>query len=177
VIEDGDVIHTKVLPVGGAHVTNDLAIGLRTSIDVAERLKLEFGSALPDEVGKRDEVNLTDVGGENVLVNKRQVAEIIEARVEEINKMVDRELQSIDRSGLLPAGIILTGGLIPSPRIVDLLKKSKIPVLLSDEDTFTVAANVKSTTCKIERMDKDKIKEAARLVRKNVDIDMILKYL
>jgi len=75
------------------------------------------------------------------------------------------------------AGIILTGGLIPSPRIVDLLRKSEIPVLLSDDDTFTVAAKVKSTTCKIERTDKDKIKEAARLVRKNVDIDMILEYL
>jgi len=75
------------------------------------------------------------------------------------------------------AGIILTGGLIPNPRIVDLLKKSKIPVLLSDDDTFTVATKVKSMICKIEKADKDKIKEATRLVRKNVDINAILKYL
>ncbi len=75
------------------------------------------------------------------------------------------------------SGIILTGGLMPNPRIIDLLKKSKIPVLLSDDDTFTVAAKVKSLTCKIEKTDKDKIEQATQLVRRHVDVGMILKYL
>lgn len=75
------------------------------------------------------------------------------------------------------SGIVLTGGLVPSSSIVDLLKKSKIPVLTSKDDTFTVAGKVEALTCKIERTDKDKIAEATRLVREYVDIDAILKYL
>ncbi len=74
------------------------------------------------------------------------------------------------------AGIVLTGGLVPSARIVDLLHKSKIPVLLSDEDTYTVATQIRSMTCKIEFTDKDKILEAVRLIARHVNIKMILKY-
>jgi len=75
------------------------------------------------------------------------------------------------------AGIILTGGLLPHPRIIDLLRKSKIPVLLSGQDTYRVAAKIETLTCKIEKSDKDKIAEAKWLVKKYVDVDMILKYL
>ena len=111
VFEEGDVLHTKIMPVGSGHITNDIAIGLRTSIDLAEKIKLEFGSALPQDINKRDEINLSEIeGGENATVSKKHVAEIIEARLEEIFKMVDKELQKIDRSGMLPAGVILTGG-------------------------------------------------------------------
>ncbi|MFH1360643.1 MAG: AAA family ATPase [Candidatus Omnitrophota bacterium] len=72
------------------------------------------------------------------------------------------------------AGIILTGGMLPSARIIDLLWKSEIPVLLSEDDTYTVAANIKSLICKIENTDKDKIMEAVALVKKHVDAKMIL---
>lgn len=123
VFEEGDVIHTKVLPVGGSHVTNDIAIGLRTSIDIAERMKIEHGSALPDEIGKRDEVNLSTLGGEDAVVNKRQVAEIIEARMEEIFHLVDKELQAVDRSGMLPAGIVVTGGGAKLHGVVDVARR------------------------------------------------------
>lgn len=75
------------------------------------------------------------------------------------------------------SGIILTGGLIPNQKIVDLLKRSTIPVLLSEDDTYTVAAKIESVTCKIEKTDKDKILEATRLVKKHVDVEGILKYL
>jgi len=111
VFEEGDVLHTKILPIGSGHITNDIAIGLRTSIDLAEKIKLQFGSALSSEINKREEINLSEIeDGENATVSKKHIAEIIEARLEEIFKMVDKELQKIDRSGLLPAGIILTGG-------------------------------------------------------------------
>ena len=75
------------------------------------------------------------------------------------------------------AGIILTGGLLPNPKIIDLLEKSKIPVLLSPQDTYKVAAKIETITYKIEKTDKDKIREATWLVKRYVDVDAILENL
>jgi len=72
------------------------------------------------------------------------------------------------------AGIILTGGLMPSPEIVNLLKKSKIPVFITEDDTYTAAAKYENYLCKIEKTDKDKIEEASRLVKKYVNVSEIL---
>jgi len=140
VFEEGEVMHTKILPVGGAHITNDVAIGLRISIDLAEKIKLEYGTALPGDINKRDEVNLADVGGEQTLVSRRHIAEIIEARAEEMIKMVDRELQQIDRSGLLPAGVVLTGGGAKLAGLVDLGKREfRLPVAVGFPLGYTSA--------------------------------------
>ena len=67
--------------------------------------------------------------------------------------------------------------MVPSTRIINLLHRSRIPVLLSDEDTYSVAAKIRSMTCKIEYTDRDKIHEAIRIVEKHVDIDAIIKNL
>ena len=75
------------------------------------------------------------------------------------------------------AGIILTGGLLPNPKIIHILKKSRIPVLLSGSDTYKVAAQIESFMHKIEKTDKDKIAEATRVVKKYVDVATILKHL
>lgn len=124
VFEEGDLLHMKVLPIGSGHITNDIAIGMRSSIDVAERLKVEFGTALPDDVGKKEEVRLDDVGGSaDESISRHQIAEIIEARLEEILKMVDKELSSIGRAGMLPAGVVLTGGGVKLPGIVEVAKR------------------------------------------------------
>lgn len=123
VCEDGDALHAAVLPVGAGHITNDLAIGLRTSIDIAEKLKVDYGHAVPDEVGKREEINLGDFSPEEGTVSRREVADIIEARLEEIFDLVDRELQKLDRSGKLPAGVVLTGGGAKLSGIVDVAKR------------------------------------------------------
>ena len=101
VFEDGDLIHTSVLPVGAGHITNDIAIGLRTSIDVAEKVKLEFGSAVPGDVNKKEEIDLSQVDSqESGSVSRFHVAEIIEARLEEIFGMVNQELKNIGKAGL-----------------------------------------------------------------------------
>lgn len=140
VFEEGDVLHTKILPVGGAHITNDIAIGLRISIDLAEKVKLEAGTANPADVSKHDEINLHDFGGDEMNVSRHHIAEIIEARVEEIFKMVDRELQAIDRSGLLPAGVILTGGGSKLPGLVDIGKRDfRLPVSVGFPQGYTSA--------------------------------------
>lgn len=73
------------------------------------------------------------------------------------------------------AGIILTGGLIPDPKIVELLKESHIPVLISDDDTYSMAAKIDHLICKIQKTDVDKIAEAKQLVKRYVDVDMILQ--
>ncbi len=123
VFEENELLHTVVLPIGGSHITNDIAIGLRTSIDVAEKVKLEFGSALPKEISKKEDINLSEIeSNEEGIVSRQHVAEIIEARLEEIFSMVNKELKSIGREKLLPAGVVLTGGTAKIPGAVDLAK-------------------------------------------------------
>jgi cell division protein FtsA len=123
VFEEGDLLHAAILPVGAAHITNDIAIGLRTSIDVAEQVKLHFGTALPQEVDEREDIDLSQIDPqEEGTVSRRHVAEIIEARFEEIFHFVNGELKAIGRSGLLPAGAVVTGGGAKMPGAVELAK-------------------------------------------------------
>lgn len=130
VFEDGDLLHLSILPIGSGHITNDIAIGLRTSIEVAEAVKLQYGSALPEEIGKKEEVDLSLFDSqENDLVSRRHIAEIIEARFEEILNYVNSELKSIGREELLPGGAILSGGGALLPGAIDLAKKVlRLPV-------------------------------------------------
>lgn len=131
VFEEGDLLTTGIIPIGSDHITSDIAIGLRTSIDVAERVKIEHGTALPKEINKKEEINLGDLGGENELVSRRYIAEIIQARVEEIFERIDRELKKIGRSAMLPSGIIFTGGGARLNGLVELAKeKLRLPASL-----------------------------------------------
>lgn len=132
VFEEGDIIHIAVLPIGSEHITNDVAIGLRTTIDIAEAVKVEFGDCVPSTVSKRDEIDLNQVGGpEHELVKRYYVSEIIEARVEEIMRKIDQELAKVKRSGLLPAGVIFTGGGAKIPGLLDIAKKVlRLPAVL-----------------------------------------------
>lgn len=124
VYEDGNILGMKVIPVGSGHITNDIAIGLRTSIDVAERIKLEYGHAIPSEIDKNEQINIREIDSAEEGVFKRYyVSEIIEARVEEIFSLVDEELKRLEKSGMLPAGVVVTGGGAKLPGIVGLAKK------------------------------------------------------
>jgi len=110
VYEGGDAVAVGSVPVGAEHITSDIAIGLRISLDLAEKIKIEFGTASAKDIAKKDEISLGALGAsDDELVSRKYVAEIIEARVEEICERVDRELRKIDRSGMLPAGVIFTG--------------------------------------------------------------------
>jgi len=132
VFEEGDVLHTSVLPVGAGHITSDIAIGLRTSIEVAEEVKMKYGTALPGDVPKKERIDLSEFGVEgDETIERRYIAEISEARAEEIYEKIDQELASIDRSGMLPAGIVLTGGGSKLTGMVDLAKKQmRLPASL-----------------------------------------------
>lgn len=125
VFEEGDLLHVKILPIGSGHVTNDIAIGLRTSIRVAEEVKLRYGSAFSSEIDHREDIDLAEIDSkEDGEVSRRHIAEIIEARFEELFHFIDEELKSIGRSGLLPAGIIFTGGGSKLPGVVELAKET-----------------------------------------------------
>lgn len=125
VFEEGDILHVKILPIGSGHITNDIAIGLRTSIDVAESVKLRYGSAIPKDIDRNEDIDLSQVSSmEDGEVSRRHVAEVIEARVEELFHLVDEELKSVGRSGLLPAGVVFTGGGAKLPGLVDLAKET-----------------------------------------------------
>jgi cell division protein FtsA len=131
VCEDGDPLHAAILPVGSGHITNDIAIGLRTSIDIAERLKIDYGQATSADVGKREEIDLAELSADEGIINRRHLVEIIEARIEEIFSLVDKELTKIDRSGKLPAGVVLTGGGVKLPGVIEVAKREfRLPAML-----------------------------------------------
>lgn len=116
---DGDIWHTMVLAVGGNHITSDIAHGLRLSIQQAEDVKKQHGHAVTSEVGENEIITVRSFGQEGPQqVNRRDLAHIIEARVEEIFLLVLQEIKRSGYDGLLPAGMILTGGssLLPGMR-------------------------------------------------------------
>lgn len=139
VYEEHLLLHTAVLPIGSSHITNDIAIGLRTSIDVAEEIKKQHGTALIDTVKDSEMVVVEGQSGDEEAekMSRKEVAEIIEARLDEIFSFVDKELKSINRSGLLPAGIIFTGGGAHLPGVVDVAKKQlRLPARIGKPQGF-----------------------------------------
>lgn len=107
---EGKVWHTKVFPVGGYHITNDIAIGLRAPHDVAEEVKIQYGDCRPDQIDPEYIFNVEPFGGETIQVGRQDLAQVIEARVEEIFQLILQEIKRTDYGGMLPAGIVLTGG-------------------------------------------------------------------
>ena len=150
VFEEGELLHAAVLPVGSEHITSDVAIGLRCPINLAERIKIEYGNANANQFGKKDEVNISElieeeqVDGVAEEVSLKYIAEIIEARFEEIFEKVDEELKKIERSGMLPAGVFLTGAGAKLTGIVDAAKKNlRLPACLgANKNIYTVIDKV-----------------------------------
>jgi cell division protein FtsA len=106
----GTVWHTRVLPVGGYHVTNDVAIGLRVPYEIAEDVKIKYGDCCPDQIDSDVVFTVEPFGGEKIQVGRQDLAYVIEARTEEICQMILQDIKRSGYEGLLPAGIVLTGG-------------------------------------------------------------------
>jgi cell division protein FtsA len=110
VFQEGSPSHTRVLPVGGNNVTNDVAIGLKTSLQVAEELKIRHGSADLNSVAEDEEISVSVLGDDaGRTVSRLEVCQIIEARMRETFELLRNEIRAAG-VGMLPAGIILTGG-------------------------------------------------------------------
>jgi len=115
---DGDVWHTMVLAVGGNHITQDIAHGLRLSFEQAEEIKKQHGYALRTGIGSEEYFTIRPFGEERpVQINRQDLAHIIEARVAEIFTLTLQEIKRSGYDGLLPAGMVLTGGTSALPGI------------------------------------------------------------
>lgn len=108
---DGSVWHTVVLPTGGMHITNDLAVGLRTPFTAAEEMKIVYGHVDPAQIPEGERIDIAAFGDEGRrTVARREVAEIIRARVEEMCQLILMEVKRSGYDNLLPAGVVLCGG-------------------------------------------------------------------
>ncbi len=107
---EGMVWHTSVVPVGGNHVTNDIAIGLRVPFEIAESVKLQYGDCRPDQIDPDSIFTVEPFGGETIKVGRQELAQVIEARIEEMFQLILQDVRESGYDGLLPAGIVLTGG-------------------------------------------------------------------
>ncbi len=105
------IVHTAVIPIGGNHVSSDIAVGLRTPRGEAEKIKVSAGCALTSMVGADEEIEVPSVGGRPAEKRKRQIlCEIIEPRIEEIYCLVKQEIQKSGFEDLITSGVVLTGG-------------------------------------------------------------------
>jgi len=108
---DGSVWHTIVLPTGGIHLTNDLAVGMRTPFNAAEEMKIKFGHVDPNQIPETEYIDVTAFGDEGRrTVSRREIAEILSARAEEICQLILTEVKRSGYDNLLPAGVVLCGG-------------------------------------------------------------------
>jgi len=111
VYSDGMVAHTGVVPVGGDHFTNDVAVGLRTPLVSAEKLKKTFGHTISGKVAEGNEIEVPAVGDRpSRLMPQRFMAEILEPRALELCELVRDHLKQAGVLELCPAGVVLTGG-------------------------------------------------------------------
>ncbi len=127
VFEEENLVHAAVLPLGSFNITKDIAIVLRIDIDTAERIKIEHGSCIWKGSKKKEKTKKESLL-EGQPISKKNLVDIIEARVSEIFEQTNKELKKVSRHGLLPAGIVLTGGGAKLPKIIDLARRElKVP--------------------------------------------------
>jgi len=132
IYEDGKLLNMAVFPIGSSNITNDIAIGFKTEIEIAEEIKKKHGSCFKKGQAKKISFPLEgeeeDKKKEYLTFAEKDLIKIIEARVCEIFEFAQEEIKKVSRQGLLPAGIIITGGGSNLSGIVDLAKKEfKLP--------------------------------------------------
>ena len=136
VYQEGSVIHSGILPIGSGHITNDLAIGLRTNVDTAEAIKVKYAEVTQDLAGKSDIIKIVELGNDQN-VEKRHLDMIVTSRVAEILDMVATEMRKAGKDVMLPAGVVITGGGANLTGIVDYAKQSlKLPVSIGKPKDF-----------------------------------------
>ena len=139
IVIEGEVWHTMVLPVGGNHITSDIAHGMRLPFSQAEELKIRYGHCLPSEVAPDESFRVKSFGDDGeVILNRRELATIIEARVEEIFSLLLQEIKRSGYDGLLPAGMVVTGGSSALKGLPDVARNVlRMPVRLGQPSNLT----------------------------------------
>jgi cell division protein FtsA len=136
---EGEVWHTMVLPVGGNHVTSDIAHGMRLPFSQAEEIKIRYGHCLPAEVARDENFRVKSFGSEEqVILNRHEMSQIVEARVEEVFNLMLQEIKRSGYDGLLPAGMVITGGSSALKGLPDLARNVlQMPVRLGHPANLT----------------------------------------
>src|SRR3989338_4390470 len=145
VFEEADLIHSAVIPIGSEYITKDLAVALRTSLDIAERIKLEHCSTSNmEDLRRKENIDLSDIiGEENFIVPKKQLVRVVDARIGELFDIVEMELKKVSKNGILPAGIVLSGGGSNLPGFAFLVKdRLRLPVKVAEPFGFDGANNI-----------------------------------
>lgn len=136
---EGELVFASVIPVGSRHITNDLAVALRTSMDVAEEVKLQYGCAATSSIvqknGKKDDIDLSELlEEENFVIPRKNIARVVEARVSEVFDVMQNEMKRIPNTGLVPAGIVLAGGAAKLSGLGIFVKeRMKLPVKIGNK--------------------------------------------
>ncbi|MEK7560993.1 MAG: cell division protein FtsA [Patescibacteria group bacterium] len=158
VFEEGAPLHAGVIPIGGGHITNDIAIGFQIHVDAAEYIKTLHGACSGADFPRKENLRLADVlrdGGaefmlerglmaseEQMTYSRRDLAEMVSARLTDIFELLQKELKKIGRNRLLPAGIVFVGGGSRVPGLVDLARREmQLPVELGRASAFENAAD------------------------------------
>lgn len=129
VFEEGDLIHLAVFPIGSGNITNDIAIGLKTEVAIAESIKKQHGTCIfaKSDKDKKDQsrkkIEVFDKS-DSISFTKKNLVDIIEPRVSEILDLIQKELKKIGKQELLPGGVVLTGGGVKLPKIKELTKET-----------------------------------------------------
>jgi len=144
IYEEGVLVYSNVVPVGGEHVTSDIALGARISIDVAERVKVEYGDVMfcKEEKIKDEDIDLSKFNKhETTALSRKYLSEIVRARYQEIFYFVNQELKRIGKDGMLPEGAVLTGGASKIPGILDLAKESlRLPATIGMPESADITS-------------------------------------
>lgn len=166
--QDGKMITIKVFPVGSGSITNDLAVGLKCSVQTAEKIKVKFGSAFARGVSIKEKVDLSEFEeGQGSEVSKKFIAEIIEARAREIFSFVHKELEAFGKVGKLPAGVVVTGGGSKIPGILDIAREElKLPAHIGFPNLERLESSHASVS---EELDDPEMSVACGLVLQKID--------
>lgn len=142
--DQGRLWYTSVLPVGGSLITSDLAIGLRIPVEVAEQVKINHGCVFSKLQSDNETISVPDMlGRETKQVSKRMLSAIIEPRVQEICSLVRNELKISGYRGILPGGIIITGGTAELDGLIEFTScEMDLPVRIGRPDKFNGVSEV-----------------------------------
>lgn len=142
----GSIRYSKVLPVGGEHLTSDLAIGMRTYRDEAERVKLSYGCAFSSHIRDDELIEVRDLGSSSLKTMERKyVCKIIEARIREIFLLLGREMKASGLFSFLRGGVVITGGSALLESIADFASSFlKLPARIGYPDSKNYVGMVQS---------------------------------
>jgi cell division protein FtsA len=138
VYEEGDILYSSVIPVGAGHITNDLAIGLKTSVDTAEKIKFKYVRAHTSKANLAEKIRIEELDSEDNVISRKELQNIAGARLDEIFQLVRAELRKVGKDVMLPGGVVLTGGGAKMPGIEDLAKEAlQLPAVVGKPEGFS----------------------------------------